>query len=69
MKQINVKIENITTSITVVDSKSKYTILTPNELEMDRLARIAVKTAIKKAKICNKPIARYDPKQDLATIQ
>lgn len=69
MKQLNVKIGNITTTITVVDAKSKQSVLSPSDIKMDELAKVAVKTAIKKARICNKPVATYDPKLGLATIQ
>lgn len=57
MKQIAVKIGNIDT---VVNAKSKNSILSANDIEMDTRAQNAVKAALKKAKICNKPIARYD---------
>lgn len=34
--------------------------LTPSEIEMDKRAVEAVRAAIHKAKVCGKPIARYD---------
>lgn len=46
MKQLNIKIGNTPTVITVVNAKSKAEVLTPNEIEMDRLAENAVKNAM-----------------------
>ena len=56
MKQVTVKIGNIDTVVTVVDSKSKKQILTANDIEMDTRAEKAVQAALQKAKICNKPV-------------
>jgi NAD(P)H-hydrate repair Nnr-like enzyme with NAD(P)H-hydrate dehydratase domain len=68
MKQLNIKIGNTPTVITVVNAKSKAKVLTPNEIEMDRLAENAVKNAIKKARICKKPVAEYDRLTKTVTI-
>lgn len=68
MKQVTVKIGNVDTVVTVVDSKSKKQILTANDIEMDTRAEKAVKAAIQKAKICNKPVARYDAASKSVTL-
>lgn len=36
--------------------------LSANDKEMDKRAVAAVNAAIEKAKVCGKPIAKYDPK-------
>jgi len=68
MKQVTVKIGNVETVVTVVDAKSKNKILTENDIEMDYRAQNAVKAAIKKAEICNKPVARYDVSSKTVTL-
>lgn len=68
MKQVSVNIGNMATVVTVVDAKSKSAVLTPNEMEMDRLAENTVKSAIKKAKVCKKPVAVYNPAAKTITI-
>ncbi len=35
--------------------------LTEDDIEMDKRVNAAVKAAIERAKVCKKPIARYDP--------
>ncbi|MBP3366240.1 MAG: hypothetical protein J6K96_04515 [Treponema sp.] len=69
MKEITVKIGTVDTLVTVVDSKSKKKVLSANDIEMDRRAESAVKAAIKKARICNKPIARYDSSAKTAVLE
>ena len=69
MKQVTVKIGNIDTVVTVVDSKSKKQILTANDIEMDTRAEKAVQSALQKAKICNKPVARYDTTSKTVTLR
>jgi hypothetical protein len=34
--------------------------ISKNDIEMDKRASAAVKAAIDKAKVCNKPVAKYD---------
>ena len=46
--------------VTVVSPNDVNKVITENDAEMDRRAREAVKSAINRAKICNKPIAKYD---------
>ncbi|MBS4817235.1 MAG: hypothetical protein KH026_11685 [Clostridium sp.] len=43
--------------------------LTENDKEMDYRARKAVEMAIEKAKICKKPIARYDAETKHAYLE
>lgn len=47
-------------SVHVVGSKDQVKYLSHHDAEMDKRAVHAVKSAISKAKVCNKPIARYD---------
>ena len=44
--------------ITIVESGD--TVISENDSEMDIRARCAVKSAIEKAEICKKPVAKYD---------
>ncbi|PWJ11962.1 hypothetical protein [Ruminococcus flavefaciens] len=46
--------------IKVIDSQEKDSFLTQDDKDMDIRANAAVKAALNKAKICGKPIARYD---------
>lgn len=55
----------------------KVRVITPDELkdeisseecEMDKRATAAVKAAIHKAKVCNKPVAKYDSRKKKAYI-
>ena len=47
-------------TIKVIDSQEKDAFLTQDDINMDIRANAAVKAALNKAKICGKPIARYD---------
>ena len=69
MKQITVKIGNVDTVVTVVDSKSKKQVLTAEDIEMDRRVEKAVQTALQEAKNGNKPVAMYDIDSKTATLQ
>ena len=55
--------------IVKVEKSGDFSSLTENEREMDMRAREAVKAAIKKAKVCKKPIARYDAKARRAYLE
>lgn len=55
----NVKFDD-NTVITVVTGDSVKESISPSDAEMDRRAEEAVKAAIHRAKVCGKPIARYD---------
>lgn len=69
MKQITVKIGNVDTVVTVVDSKSKKQVLTAEDIEMDRRVEKAVQTALQEAKNDNKPVAIYDTTSKTVTLQ
>lgn len=56
-------------SVTVVSAESSKAAITPNDAEMDIRAKEDVKSAINRAKNCNKPIARYDRKTRRAYIE
>lgn len=47
--------------IKVVTGEDVEKEISPQDKEMDFRARKAVEAAIEKAKICGKPIAKYDP--------
>lgn len=49
--------------------KIEKKVLSANDIEMDRRAESAVKAAIKKARICNKPVARYDSSAKTAVLE
>jgi len=48
---------------------AKEHLISENDAEMDKRAVEAVKAAIAKAKICGKPIARYDADKKKAYIE
>lgn len=55
------KIGNMTVKIISGDDISlQRELISSNDAEMDRRAVAAVQSAIDKAKICKKPVARYD---------
>lgn len=54
--------------IQIVASDDKST-LTASDQEMDRRATEAVKAAIHRAKVCNKPIAGYDSESQRAYLE
>lgn len=56
-------------AIKVVDNNEKQANLSQEDKDMDIRAKEAVKAALKKAKVCNKPIARYDLKLKRAYIE
>lgn len=47
-------------SVTVFDNSEKEAYLSQDDIDMNIRAKAAVKAALNKAKICGKPIARYD---------
>ena len=47
-------------TIKVIDAQEKDAFLTQDDKDMDIRATAAVRAALNKAKICEKPIARYD---------
>lgn len=61
MKQVTSKEKSIHGhAYEVVSTSESATKLNIRESEMDKRATHAVKVAVEKAKICNKPVARYD---------
>lgn len=55
--------------VNIVTPESVNSFLTEEDIEMDYRANEAVKAAINKAKVCKKPIARYDIAAEKAYIQ
>ena len=55
----------------ISDSRSALQdgLISTNDAEMDKRAVAAVRSAIHKAQICNKPIARYDIKTQKAFLE
>ena len=59
-------------TIKVIDAQEKDAFLTQDDKDMDIRATAAVRAALNKAKICGKPIARYDirsPKEHLLNMR
>ena len=56
-------------SVKVVDNSEKKTALSQEDNEMDIRIKEAVKAAINKAKVCRKPIARFDVKSNETYIE
>ena len=52
----------------VSTEKVEREILDIEDQDMDKRAVAAVKSAIKKAKVCNKPIAKYDARRKKAYV-
>ena len=55
--------------VKVVTAEDQNQYLSPSDIEMDKRAVEAVKAAINKAKICKKPIAKYDKEKKAAYIE
>lgn len=55
--------------INVISSAEENNTLTVSDNEMDSRAVEAVKAAINKAKVCKKPIARYDKEKKAAYVE
>lgn len=47
-------------TVRVVPAHEARKVISKNDVEMDRRAREAVRSAIAKAEFCEKPIAKYD---------
>lgn len=56
-------------AVKVIDNVEKQDTLSTEDKDMDNRAKEAVKAAIAKAKVCQKPIARYDLKAKRAYIE
>lgn len=56
-------------AIKVVISSSQKRFISSNDAEMDKRAVHAVKSAVKKAEVCKKPIAKYDVSAKRAYVE
>jgi len=55
------KIGNISVKVITDEATTDNSIITESEAEMDSRATAAVRSAINKATVCKKPVAKYDP--------
>ena len=62
----NKKIEIGNHTINIISSNEA--VITPDDKSMDQRVTTAVNSAIKKAKVCNKPIAKYDKRTKKAYV-
>ena len=56
-------------AVKVIDNTEKQETLSQDDKDMDIRAKEAVKAALEKAKVCKKPIARYDIETKRAYIE
>ena len=56
-------------AVKVIDNTEKQETLSQEDKDMDIRAKEAVKAALEKAKVCKKPIARYDIETKRAYIE
>lgn len=56
-------------TVKVIDNTEKQDNLSQEDKDMDVRAKEAVKAALEKAKVCKKPIARYDIETKRAYIE
>ena len=56
-------------AVKVIDNTEKQDTLSQEDKDMDIRAKEAVKAALEKAKVCKKPIARYDVEAKRAYIE
>jgi hypothetical protein len=64
------KVGNLSVKIITDDNlKNRNNIISDSDAEMDNRATAAVRAAIDKAKVCGKPIARYDSTNKRAYIE
>lgn len=56
-------------AVKVIDNTEKQDNLSQEDKDMDIRAKEAVKAALEKAKVCKKPIARYDIETKRAYIE
>ncbi|MCR5074462.1 MAG: hypothetical protein K6A79_01450 [Ruminococcus sp.] len=56
-------------AVKVIDNTEKHETLSQEDKDMDIRAKEAVKAALEKAKVCKKPIARYDIETKRAYIE
>lgn len=60
------KVGNHTVKIVMPDSDN---VITPDDKDMDMRVTAAVNSAIHKAKVCQKPIAKYDQRKKKAYVE
>lgn len=56
-------------NIVIVPKSERDNYLTPEDKEMDERAAAAVAAALQKAKVCKKPIAKYDAETNRAYLE
>lgn len=56
-------------SIRIGARSSEDEYVTVRDIEMDKRAKQAVKAAVSKAEVCNKPVAKYDKVQKKAYLE
>lgn len=61
------QVGNITVHVVAQKNVSAY--ISEQDKEMDIRAKAAVKDAINKAKVCKKPVAKYDVKEKKAYVE
>ncbi len=70
MKENTVRIGNMEVKIVAKDDEASVReIIGERDAEMDRRATAAVNSAIQKAKVCQKPIGKYDAKSGRAYME
>ena len=67
MMAVDRKIGKYTVHVVTPDEVGEMNI-TPEDQDMDRRVKAAVDSAIKKAKVCKKPIAKYDIRKKKAYL-
>ena len=66
MSDIAKRIGKYKVNVVMAESKDN---LTPEDRDMDTRVRAAVNSAIHKAKVCQKPIAKYDQRKKKAYVE
>lgn len=67
MDKDDIKVGNMNVHV-ITDANRDTDNLSAEELDMDKRAKAAVKAAIQRAKVCNKPIAKYDARKKKAYL-
>ncbi len=62
-----IKKGDLTIKVIMPDEVDEY--LTEEDIDMDKRFNAAVKAAIERAKVCGKPIGRYDPVKKKAYME
>lgn len=61
----SLSVKVVTDGVSLVRDK----IISERDVEMDNRATAAVRSAIDKAKVCKKPVAKYDPVEKKAYVE